>query len=504
MIARFVKWAEWVQARQGWQRTVLLFIAGALSALALAPYYLWPVLFVTFPHLLLQMEKGTARQTAWRCFVFGYGFFVAGTYWIAFSLLVDAAQFGWLFPISVFGLSAAFAIYFLVKGYLFAKLRTTHRFANICLFAALWVGFEYLRSAGIFGFPWNLLGYTSMASERLSQLASVTGTFGLSWLIALCLFPLIYRNRAYISAILALVIAVYSYGIWRVPSSAAPVTETRLRLVQPNIPQEMKWTDAGKDQSMRIHGVLTHMQTDAPLADVVIWSETAFPFTVYDGSGWFHMVRHFAPYGGAFITGVIRSHRDEVWNSMMVVDNKGESLDYYDKHQLVPFGEFVPLRSILPLEKITPGTIDFSRGEGVRTLRIVGVPAFSPLICYEVVFPWLAAKKDDRPAWLLNLTNDAWYGDTAGPYQHFDMTRMRAIEQGLPLARVANTGISALIDPYGRIVGKLPLNERGIIDKALPKQLNITPYAQFAEAPILLILFIFMLVYISYWRARLP
>ncbi|MFZ4125747.1 MAG: apolipoprotein N-acyltransferase, partial [Rickettsiales bacterium] len=411
MIAQLTRWSEWLLNRQSWQRYLVLFMAGALTALAFAPYHLWPILFLTFPYLLLQMEQGTARQTAWRCFFFGYGFFVAGTYWIAFSLLVDAAQFGWLFPISVFGLSAAFAAYFLVKGYVFAKLRSTHRFANIFLFALLWVAFEYLRSAGMFGFPWNVLGYVSMASERVSQLASITGTFGLSWLIALSVFPLIYRNRTYLCAILALLISVYSYGMWRVPNEAAPVTDTRLRLVQPNIPQEMKWTDSGKDESMRIHGVLTHMQTDAPMADVVIWSETAFPFTVFDGSGWFHMVRHFAPDGGAFITGVIRSHRDKVWNSMMVVNSEGESLDYYDKHQLVPFGEFVPLREMLPINKITPGMLDFSRGEGVRTLRVAGVPAFSPLICYEAVFPWLAAKKTDRPAWLLNITNDAWYGD---------------------------------------------------------------------------------------------
>lgn len=503
MIAKLKTLGEWLTLRHGWQRYILLFIAGALSALAFAPYYLWPILFFTFPYLLLQMECGTARQTAFSCFMFGYGFFVAGTYWIAFSLLVDETQFGWLFPISVFGLSAAFASYFLIKGYLFAKLRSTYRPANIFLFALLWVAFEYARSAGMFGFAWNLLGYVSMPSERLSQLASVTGTFGISWLIVLCLFPLIYRNRAYIVAILALIISAYSYGMWRVPSEAVPVTDTRLRLVQPNIAQEMKWTDAGKDESMRIHGILTHMQTDAPMADLVIWSETAFPFTVSDGSGWYHLVRHFAPYGGAFITGSIRAHRDKVWNSMMVINSKGDLLEQYDKHQLVPFGEFVPLRSILPFEKITPGALDFSRGAGVRTLRILDIPAFSPLICYEAVFPWHAAQKSDRPAWLLNLTNDAWYGDSAGPYQHFDMTRMRAIEQGLPLARVANTGISALIDPYGRIVGKLPLNVRGLIDKNLPKQLSITFYATYGEAPVLIALFLAFMTYILYFIRRM-
>jgi apolipoprotein N-acyltransferase len=493
---------DWMLALQGWRRYLSLFIAGGATAIAFAPYNAWPLLFLTLPYLLLQLEATTARRAAWRCFFFGYGLCAAGTYWIAFSLLIDAAQFGWLVPFCVLGISAAFALYFWVMGYSFAKLSTKHRFGNILLFSILWVGFEYLRSIGMLGFPWNLMGYAVMPSERLSQAASIIGTFGISWVIMFCAFPLIHRNRTYLASIIAILIAAYGYGMWRVPSTPTPVTETRLRLVQPNIPQEMKWTAEGKDESMRVHGVLTHMQTDTPKADAVIWSETAFPFTVFDGSGWFERSRYFAPEGGYFITGAIRKHREEVWNSLFVVNDTGGEVSTYDKHHLVPFGEFVPLRSILPLEKITPGMTDFSRGEGVRTLKLKNIPAFSPLICYEVVFPWLVADRDDRPEWMLNLTNDAWYGDSPGPYQHFDMTRMRAIEQGLPMVRVANTGISAVIDPYGRVIGRLPLNERGIIDKALPKPLKLTFYASFGEMPIVIALITCFVAYLLYRRIK--
>lgn len=494
---------HWVLARSGWQRHAALFVAGALTSNAFAPYYFWPLLLFTLPYLLLQLEQGTMRQVAWRCFFFGYGFFVMGTYWIAVSLLVDIAQFGWLFPICVFGLSAVFALYFLLMGGVFAKLRSDSRACNILLFSVLWVACEYLRSVGIFGFPWNLMGYAVMVSERLVQLASIIGTFGLSLLVVGSSFVLLHRDRRYHVGVLLVLIAAYGYGMWRMPVDV-PMSETRLRLVQPNIPQEMKWTDQGKDESMRVHGVLTHMQTDAPPADLVIWSETAFPFTLSDGTGWYRQMRHFAPEGGYFITGAIRSHRGQVWNGMVAIDAEGQASAGYDKHHLVPFGEFMPFRDILPIEKITPGNTDFSRGNGVQTLTLEGLPAFSPLICYEVVFPWLAARADKRPAWLLNLTNDAWYGTTRGPYQHFAMTRMRAVEQGLPLARVANTGITALIDPYGRVMAAIPLNERGIIDRALPAPLPPTLYARLGETPIWLTIWALFLccLYGRYRRKR--
>lgn len=497
---RFHKWKEWSLARTGWQRALLLFIAGAVSSAALAPYHAWPLLFLTFPYFLLQLETGSVRQTSWTGFWFGYGFTVLGTYWIAMSLLVDATQFGWLFPFCVFGLSAIFSIYYLLFGYLFAKLRTTHRFTNIALFTILWVAIEYLRSYGMFGFPWNLMGYALMPFNSIAQFASIAGTFALSLVIVFAvLAPLYYQRKNIVVALLVFLIAAQGYGMWRKPA-VVEMTETRLRLVQPNISQDLKWTNAGKDKSMRVHSVLTNMITDTPTPDMVIWSETAFPFTLADGTGWYREMRYFAPQGGYFVTGAIRAHREKIWNTLFVTNDEGQALDYYDKHQLVPFGEFVPLRSILPLNKITPGMIDFSRGKGISTITLKHIPPFSPLICYEVIFPWLAARRDDRPEWILNITNDAWYGDTPGPYQHFEMTRMRAIEQGLPLARVANTGISALIDPYGRALKILPLNQSGVIDHALPKALTPTLYARLGEAPMLMLLGLMSVAYLYYRR----
>lgn len=499
----------WIAARRGWQSALLMFLAGALTALVFAPFYFWPLLFLTFPLLLYYLESATAHQAMRHAFFFGYGFFMAGTYWIAFSMLVDATKFGWMIPFSVLGLSAAFALYLVPMGYVFAKLRGQDSLTNMLLLVILWVATEYVRSLGMFGFPWNLMGYSVMPSVRLMQSASLVGTFGLSLFVMIAaLIPILWWRRhparqAATSAVIMLVTLAYLYGMWRMPYEPAPLSETRLRIVQANIPQSLKWTPEGKDQSMRLHGVLTYLQTDAPPANLVIWPETAFPFVLSDKSPWLPRLRNFAPDDGYLVTGAVRGldvdGKFAAANSLFVINPKGEVAALYDKHQLVPFGEFVPLRNLLPLQKIVPSDLDFSRGDGAHTLSTAGVPFFSPLICYEVIFPWLVVDKSVRPAWLLNLTNDAWFGRSPGPYQHFEMARMRAVEQGLPLVRAANTGISAVIDPYGQVLRFLPLQARGVIDYALPQPLPPTFYAIWGDRPALLLLMLFT---VAWWRRK--
>ena len=213
---------------------------------------------------------------------------------------------------------------------------------------------------------------------------------------------------------------------------------------------------------------------------MIIWPETALPYVLDGNENWKQMLAYLVPPETTLITGALRIGRnvETLYNSVVAVAPDSKSVSY-DKHQLVPFGEFVPLRNILPLNKITPGTTDFSRGAGAVTLSHARTGRFSPLICYEAVFPDMVVNKAARPQWLLNVTNDAWFGNSPGPYQHADMVRFRAIEQGLPLVRAANTGISMVTDPYGRVLKSLPLNETGVIDKTLPKALPETGYAQY-------------------------
>jgi apolipoprotein N-acyltransferase len=500
----------WPLRLRGWRATLMLFFAGLLTALAFAPFECWPVLFFTFPLLVYHLETASRAHVLRHLFFFGYGFFMAGTYWIANSMLVDADQFAWMIPLSVLGLSAGFALYLLPMGYSFARLRRADTLSNILLFTLLWVATEYLRSIGMFGFPWNLMGYVVTPSERLLQSAALLGPFGLSLpvVFAACA-PLLWWQKhparhAATATMLALVTLAYGYGMWRMPEGVA-LTETRVRIVQANIPQSLKWTAQGKDESMRLHGALTHLQTEAPVADVTIWPETAFPFLLNAQSPWLPRLKRFAHTDGYLITGAVRDDPPgaftRITNSLFVITSQGLLAASYDKHQLVPFGEFVPLRSVLPLQKLTPSDLDFSRGSGAVTLTVPGLPPFSPLICYEVVFPWLAVHRTTRPDWMLNITNDAWFGRSPGPYQHFTMARMRAVEQGLPLVRAANTGISAVIDPYGRILRVLPLGARGVIDQALPQPLPPTVYARHGEIPTF---FLWLLFGLFWWRRKKP
>jgi len=485
---------------------LVLFAAGCLMALGFAPVNFWPVIFISLPFFYVLLCASTSLgQALWRGFCFGYGYFMSSTWWIANSLLVDAGKFGWLLPFSVLGLSAAMALWFVVFGFF------TYRFRAVMsppLFAALWVLVEYMRTWGMFGFPWNLLGYMGLASLPFAQVASLVGTYGLSFILLLVgLAPLFWRRNVprmgrYVMTGLAalLLVLCYVHGTQRLATPTA-FTDTLLRVVQPSVPQEIKGTSAGRDISLEVLGKLTRKPSTIREADVTIWPETAYPFTVRVDD-----VQSLPPVK-RLLTGALRAEgyrpTQQIWNSVVAMDAHGNVLASYDKHQLVPFGEFVPLRTVLPLDKITPGDTDFSRGVGPRTVEVEGIPPFSPLICYEAIFPWIALNKTQRPSWLLNATNDGWFGNSPGPYQHLAMARMRAIEHGLPLVRAANNGVSMVTDGHGRIIDQLGLNVRGAIDVMLPTELPVTVYGKYGELGLGLLLAIIIIVsFVSSYRSK--
>jgi apolipoprotein N-acyltransferase len=492
----FTRFSAWLGALRGGQAFAVCFVSGAVMALGFAPVHAWPMIFISLPVFYRLLCTATKIwQAAWRGFFFGYGYFMAGTWWIANAMLVDVSKFAWMIPFSVLGLSALLAVWFGLFGALAFRLRSASVVRNVVRFAGLWVAVEYLRSVGMFGFPWNLAGYIALPSLHIAQVASVMGTYGLGFFVVLAgLAPMVMvRHRRAGMLPLLVMGGFYAYGVWRIPPSTA-MTDTHLRIVQANIAQSLKWTPQGGEESLDSHAQLTRAPGTPP--DVAIWSETAFPFTLREDSMWPYRLAQLLPPQGVLLTGAVRSENrngmHQIWNSMVAIDAQGRMRDRYDKHQLVPFGEFMPLRDVLPLDKITPGDIDFSRGAGPRTLIVnERVPPFSPLICYEAIFPWAAVNPQQRPQWMVNITNDAWYGNSPGPYQHFDMARMRAIEQGLPLARAANTGISAVVDPYGRVVASLGLEGRGVVDSLLPTALPATIYSRMGEWLVIFILLLF-------------
>jgi apolipoprotein N-acyltransferase len=264
-----------------------------------------------------------------------------------------------------------------------------------------------------------------------------------------------------------------------------------LRLVQPSIDQASKWRPELRRGHIEKQMRLSSGPAARPVSHV-IWAETAVPFLLDNESELRAQLADIVPQGGLLIAGAPRlgdpdgpGEQRRLWNSLYGLDESGAVVGTYDKHHLVPFGEYTPLRAVLGwlgLGKLTVGGQGFSAGPGLATLDLPGLPPFSPLICYEAIFPGRVVAEGARPQWLLNLTNDAWFGTSSGPYQHFAGVRIRAVEEGLPLVRVANSGISAVVDPYGRLLGQLRLNQVGVLDSPLPRPAKgVTLYARYGD-----------------------
>ncbi|HSD35215.1 MAG TPA: apolipoprotein N-acyltransferase [Alphaproteobacteria bacterium] len=475
----------------------LALLAGALAAFALPPFHIVPLLLLSIP-VLLALVAGAAGpvRAGLIGFAFGLGHHMVGLYWIAHSLLIDPWRHGWLIPLFVGGLAAILAVFIGLAATAARLLAGRSPVSLLLAFSAFWVFGEWLRGWVFSGFPWNLLGSVWLFSLPMVQAAALAGTWGLSLLTLLAagspmlaLDPGLRRPlRLWAVPAAALLLGgMFLYGAERL-SGAGPgeVEGVRLRLIQPNIPQTLKW-----DQSLAEAHLLKQMRMsvagDAGARKAaVIWPETAVPFALERNPGLAQALASAVPPGGLLITGVPRVSEGAggtAWhNGMVALDGSGAVRATFDKFHLVPFGEYVPIRWIPGVDRIAPGESDFTPGPGPVTVELPGLPPVSPLICYEVIFPGEVTQPGTRPQWLLNLTNDAWFGLSTGPHQHFAAARLRAVEEGLPLVRVANTGISGVVDAYGRVLAKLDLGVEGVIDAALPNALPKTPFARFGEA----------------------
>jgi apolipoprotein N-acyltransferase len=489
---------------RGWRRIVTAIALGATAVLALPPLHFLPALIPAFTGLAWLLERdGRARSAfstgAW----FGLGYFVAGLYWVANALLTKPEEFGLFAPLAPVGL-ALLLVPTVAAGCWLARLLAPKPGPGFVLtLAAGWALAEWMRSWWLTGFPWNPIGSAWTVSDAMIQSTAVIGTYGLSLLtVAAAAMPAELvrapgrRSRAWPAvtalALLALIWAAGAVRLAQAPTQA-PVAGVWLRLVQPNIPQSLKWRRELLDQHLRQQIGMSRAPA-SPAPTHVIWSEAAAPLFLAEDPQRLADVGAATPEGGVSIVGTLRrtppGEPPVLANSLVAIDPGGTIVASYDKSHLVPFGEYMPLRGIVPLPAVAAGMADFAPGPGITTMRLEGLPPFSPLICYEVIFPARVASRQDRPAWLLNLTNDGWYGQSAGPYQHFALSRLRAVEEGLPLVRVANTGISGIVDAYGRIVDKLALGVGGVLDGPLPPPLpSATVYGRFGNAvPFALIL----------------
>ncbi len=479
-----------------WQRFGVAFFSGVLAVFAFAPLHMIFMLLPSFSILTLL----AVRQRSWKkAFVLGWwwgaGFFSAGLYWISMALLVDAQQFAWLIPIAISGFAVGFGLFVGLSAAFTNKFARSNMAGGALLLAASWSVLEWVRSWLLTGFPWNLIGSVWTFSDHALQAASYIGTYGLGALTVLAASApaaMVQGRKGFATLAILLPAILLAFGGVRLMDATDDVHDgVRLRLVQPNISQGDKWN---RDLLASHMMVQLEMGAAPPAAGKpppthIIWGETQAPFFVADHQPWINKISSMTPPGGLTIVGAPRklSQKGEVFkvaNSMLAIDPELNAVvASYDKFHLVPFGEYVPLADFLPMEKITKGTGAFTPGPGLTTMKLKGLPLLSPLICYEIIFPLGVARTDVRPEWLLNLTNDAWYGMTQGPHQHFALSRMRSVEEGLPLVRVANTGISGVVDAYGRVVAKAPLGVRAVVDSDLPKGLGQrTVYSMFGNA----------------------
>lgn len=478
-------------------------IAGALSALALPPLHLLPGLLGFALWLFLLTRAQHRREAFLLGWWFGLGYFVVGLYWIAIAFFADAEKFGALALPAVLLLCAVMAVFPGIAALAFGLVRPRHPVTGALTLAIVWIASEGLREQFLWGFPWNLVGYVWIAVLPIAQIAAYVGIYGLSLITvlagALWLTVMVEDGRArWQGPGLSLLMLGLLAAIGGARLAGGEIGETpdiRLRLVQANIAQHHKWDPELRAESFRRHIDLSARPPaeggSAPTH--VIWPETASAYVLDEDAVARDVIADVTPSGGHLITGFnrfdLQNEPKRAWNSLAALNDRGEIDGLYDKHRLVPFGEFLPWRDLLSrigLRKITDGSIDFQPGVGPSVLEIDGLPAFSPLICYEAIFTTDVAPDNRRPAWLLNVTNDAWFGKSSGPYQHLAMARMRAIEEGLPLVRSANTGISAVVDAYGRVLSSLDLGETGVLDTPLPTALDQpTPYARWPLAAIL-------------------
>ena len=494
--------AQEIAELAGWRRYGLAFLLGALLAGALPPFDMTPLIFLAFPGLLWLDEGSRGVWASARLgYVFGLGFFVAGMYWVAAALFVDISSFWWALPFTVLGLPALLAFWpaaaLLVTAIGSSRLRLSAD-ARICLFVVAWAAAEWGRGHAFTGLPWNLVGYAWSGgfpgALLLLQNTAWIGIYGLSFLTVLAaslpallgtpsLLPLpVLRRAAPIVAAAALILLPAAAGAVRLRLLPTVSTSTWLRLVQPSIAQSLKWDPAAAEANFHRLVELSGSPADHPLT-AIVWPEAAATFLIERDAPHRDAIAAVAPKEGYVITGALTANPPpgpvaQVWNSIEAVDRAGAIRARYDKAHLVPFGEYIPFGDFLPIRKISVGPIDLSAGPGPRTIALPGLPGFAPLVCYEAIFPGAIIDEQRRPAWILNVTNDAWYGRSSGPFQHFAIARTRAIEEGLPLVRVANNGISGVIDAAGRVLARTSLDAVTYADVALPEAGPPTLYSR--------------------------
>ena len=479
----------------------LAFVGGAAAALAHPPFGVWPGVF-GFTLIALSLDRASLRRPLLSALAQGWtaglAYLLIGTWWIAEAFFVDAAAHAWQAPLAVLFTAGGIGVFWGGAGWLYRLIapRGAHR---ILVFAAVWGLLEWLRGHVLTGFPWDLPGEAWRAGSPVSQAACLVGAYGMTFLtVAIGAAPLaLFDSSRVRGAAISLTLAaaalagMWGFGALRLSRPYPTDQGVRLRVVQPDLYEAPVWTQALL--SRRLDRLLA--LTAAPARqrpDVVIWPEGAMPYTFAD---------FFSPStgGGAALAAALQPGQilldggsreagppdaPRYYNSLLFLRRDPDGftpLGVYDKYRLVPFGEFLPFPqvfSLIGLTSLVQNGISFSPGPPPAPMSIPGAPRVQPLICYEALFPGFITPKGGRPSWIVNISDDAWFGRTTGPLQHLNLSSYRAIEEGLPIIRATPTGVSAIVDADGRVRARLGLGREGVIDGELPGALAPTFYSR--------------------------
>lgn len=448
--------------------------------------------------MALVLLSDTPRRAALRAWIGGAGYFAAALHWIVEPFLVDIARHGWMAPFALVFLSFGLALFWGAAGWVAGALGRTHGRRAVALIVALSLA-ELARGYVLTGFPWALIGHLWIDTPAV-QLAAFGGAPLLTLLaLGVATAPVTHGARGLVFSV-ALVGACWGFGLiqsaaFLQPPASAPV----VRLVQPNAPQREKW-DPEHVPVFFDRQIAMTAAPDLPAPDLIIWPEMSVAYRLTGEGGVAPYIAR-AAQGRPVVVGYQRREAGAIYNALGVVGPEGGLRATYDKFHLVPFGEYFPLQGLAArfglFGMAANGGFGYASGPGPQVLNLGPLGRVLPLICYEAIFPGHARGPGPRPDWILQITNDAWFGNFSGPYQHLAQARLRAVETGLPLVRVANTGVSAVIDGKGRIRGQIPLNTEGALNLALPPAHPPTLYAAIGDLPLAGVLILALLLLIG-------
>lgn len=486
----------------------LTFLCGAVAALSMQPYNLFPALFIGLSGFWIILSSVMRKRDGYISgFLFGLGYFLTGIWWVGNALLVGGNPYLWALPLAVLGLQSLLALYPMIAGGLIVTYASGRSFSSFLFFVAVMGLFEWIRGHALTGFPWNLFGMAWADYLPMAQSVSVLGIYGLSLLsilIASAAGFLIKGNMArqhkiYLCvSLIALSGALFFFGQYRLDTNQTEYhNSTSVRVISPNIPQDDKWNPILYSENFvktidSMNPFFGTNDQNTAQTRILVLPETAFHHNIFRDEQAREILRDTLNQykGDVFLfTGALRTDIDvttnekNYYNSLIAYDRDLNIIKTFDKAHLVPFGEYIPFQKYIPIGPVTSFE-GMKHGEGLTTWNIPNVPPVSPLVCYEIIFPSSVISKNQTPRaeWIVNATNDAWYGISPGPYQHLAQTRMRAIEEGVPVIRSANTGISSVIDSYGRILYSSELYKTEAFETLLPKAIpQPLLYARFGD-----------------------